>query len=317
MINIWPKQKLTLKDIFKIKKITIQDIEGLFETIYPNVHCVLMPSARSGILSILQLIKSSRNDHVYVSPYSSHCVLNSISFISTPTPILSNKALVSIANHQWGFITKMPKYKNIIEDSVDSLIPSSSNLFPNDANFEILSLSKIFGTFGGGLIICQSKKHSKALREIRDCRNLLYRGHFINKILSDKFEKSNYAWNCLEPLNGYLPQVLLNNIFVKINDFSAIIKDRKMKINLLKESSFPLAKKLPEGRLISCWPYPIKNKKVFAESSSFQLLHCIEIVNEKKTKLVKVLVIPLHQDINKNKIKKIIKDHVLFKKNQK
>ena len=52
-------------------------------------------------------------------PYASHCVINTVSRLTTPVTYEAN-ATKQICYHQWG-ITSFNEKKPIIEDSVDSL----------------------------------------------------------------------------------------------------------------------------------------------------------------------------------------------------
>ena len=317
MNELWPKTRLDYNDVFRFKRITINEIEDVFQSIYPNVNVVLMPSARSGITSILELMGASRNDHVFIPPYASHCVLNAISYLATPSPFLNNQAFANLICHQWGFVSICKKLNNIIEDSVDSLIVSAVNLFPNDGRFELLSLSKILGCFGGGLIICQKKTDSDILKKIRDSRKVLFKKHFYNKLLSNFSDEKKYSWNNLEPLNGYIPKILLNNIYKNISNLSKIIDDRKKKINLLKKNQLPIIQKLPEGRLVNCWPYPYEGNEIFFKKSGLQNLHFVNSSKVNEHKLTKAIIIPLHKDFSEIQLNKVIKYHVLYQASKK
>ena len=104
------------------------------------------PSARAGLSAILSL-HFSRNDHVWIPPYASHCVISSIGLVATPSPKMSPEIKVTLIPHQWGYAHK-PKLRGlVIEDLVDTLITPKGSVFPNDGRYELLSLPKIFWLF--------------------------------------------------------------------------------------------------------------------------------------------------------------------------
>lgn len=297
--SIWPKPELSFKDfIFKFN-ISSSTIEEYFVSLYPNSNAVLMPSARSSISAILDLLSLSREDYVWVPPYASHCVLNAISFLATPNPVRSPENKVSLVFHQWGFIHLRQEKGVLIEDSVDSLIPKGGVIFPNDGRFELFSLPKIFSTIMGGIILCQDKKDASELRRIRSRRQELKTIHAIAKLFSQKSNTASIFWENAEALNGNIPYWALNNIFRKITKFDQIIIDRKEKIQTLISQETPIAKTLPLNRLISCWPLPATG---VADSSYIRHISSDDF----EANQTKVLPIPLHNNISINEIRKLV-----------
>ena len=110
---------------------------------------------------------------------------------------------------------------------------------------------------------------------------------------------------------------MLNNIYNNVSKLEQIIKDREIKINLLKKFKLPLVSKLPIGRLINCWPYPYSGNEDFFKNSGCKLLHFNNTNREKKIDSTKVIAIPLHKDISKDQINIIIKKHISNQKSKK
>lgn len=297
--SIWPKPKLSFKDLVSKKSINISIIEEYFMSLYPNTNAVLMPSARSGISAILDLLGFSRKDYVWVPPYASHCVLNAVSFRATPNPTWGDLNKASIIFHQWGFINTNIQTGVLIEDSVDSLIPPGGSVFPNNGRFELLSLPKIFSTVIGGVILCQEVSDAVKLREIRNRRRNLGNIHASVKLLSLRSITASIFWENSEHLNGFSPYWALNDIFRKIKTIDQIVIDRERKIKDLLNDKVSIVKLLPLGRLISCWPIP-NNDKI----DQVYIRHISD--DAENPSQIKVLPIPLHMDFTLTEVQRLV-----------
>lgn len=299
--EIWPKPKLTSSDMLAINVPKIETIENFFQDLYANTHAVLMPSGRSSINLILQYLNISRQDLIYTPPYSSHCVLNAIGYTGTPTTKLSRDIQAAICFHQWGYTHKINTSAVIIEDSVDSLITSSNGLFPNDGKFEIISLSKVFSSISGGLILCQKITDAQKLRKLRNLRKNFKLTHFMMRIMGLINSNAYSYWNVTEPLNGYIPRILRVNIWNQLMNMDTLISDRRSKIKLLENSSFKLLIPISKYRLPACWMVQ-ENKIPKNTPFSLDMIRHISISNDTK-KMIRVLPIPLHQGIKIDQIK--------------
>ena len=302
-MEIWPKPHLSFKRSWNSQKIRVETVEEYFQQLYPNAYPVLMPSGRAAIHVILQYVGCSRLDLVKVPPLSSHCVINSVGFLSNPTQQTSSFVRAEILHHQWGFMTKPTTSSSIIiEDSIDSLIPPNGNIFPNDGRFEIMSISKIFGSLVGGVILCQSRKDAETLRNYREqinCQNLL---HFMLRVLGTRFAPFYEHWALTEPKNRWIPRIAIFDIWEKITEIEHIIEDRKDKIQWLRRQKTPLARKLPTNRYPSCWPVPwqkLKNTK----TNHSQMMRRIPRT-EQDIKLKCVFPIPLHFKVRTSELEK-------------
>jgi putative PLP-dependent aminotransferase (TIGR04422 family) len=299
--QVWPVSSFKLVDFLKPKVIfaksnLVNKIEGFFRDLYPGIDVVLMPSGRSCLLAVIQYLELRRNDHIFIPPYSSHCVINALGYAATPSPTVSEKIKAELVFHQWGFVQKSNVKGIIIEDSVDSLIPKGGALFPNDGRFEILSLSKIFGCLTGGIILCQHTEDAEKIRQLRDARPKLGMLHFWRRISGQKSPQSYNCWNAVEPTNGDLLRAALADIWSHISFYDAIVEDRRKKINYLKSVLPHPAVSLPEGRLVTCWPISIKNKPSWLNLPDHIIRH---LQNPSKSyEFLKVYPLPIHQGMN-------------------
>ncbi len=300
--QLWPEPQFSLTDLMRGSVPSTTEIEKFFEDIYPNTYAVLMPSGRSCISLILQYLEIKRPDLVYIPPYSSHCVINAVGYVGTPSPELKDTMKAAICFHQWGYTHKLKTLSPIIEDSVDSLITSAEALFPNDGRFELLSLSKIYSSISGGLILCQNQKDAQKLRKFRNERQTYKFTHFFIRIMGQNFSNAYEYWNTVEPLNGYIPYALRANIWKRLAMMDQIIKDRRSKIRFLEQASVPKVLQLSENRLPICWAVAERNlPKSFAiPNNSFRQLR----EKTDTTKLISVYPLPLHEGVSQEEIKK-------------
>jgi len=292
--DIWPKPKMNLSDLFSVVSLS-KYIEEFFEHRYHGAYAVFMPSGRSAITLILQHLGISRRDHVWIPPYSSHCVVNAVGYVGTPSPQKNDSNTVGICFHQWGFVKKLSHNSPIIEDSVVSLITSVGGLFPNDGRFEILSLSKIFASICGGLILCQRAKDAKALRDLRVTRKDLGCSHFLMRLLGQISSKAYSYWSAVEPLNGRTTAGLEANVWRKIGTIDQIIEDRQIKIALLMDSSLKSVEQPSPARLPICWPVDISDTPFGIEQNPSTVRHMLMSGYSQNPR--KVYPIPIHQDV--------------------
>ncbi len=304
-LKIWPKPQIFLSDFLSGMPKLYENIEGFFNDLYPNAHSVLTPSGRSALTMIIRHLGMTRRDHVLIPPYSSHCVINSIGYVSTPTPMESPNIKSSLVFHQWGYPQMSKTDHLVIEDSVDSLIPKGGSLFPNDGLFEILSLPKIFGCLIGGIILCQNADDAEALKKIRDnTQSDLGISHFFLRVLGQSRPKLYDYWNTVEPQNGRIPSSALKNIWRRLMMMDALISDRIKKIKLLESSKLKPVSPMPDGRYPACWPIATNQPSV--EKSLPK-----DIIRHFPTPkgLQQVYPLPLHNQISVNAINIWLSQH--------
>lgn len=295
LFSIWPQVSFLKSSFFTSFRKRSRDIESVFNDFYPNSFSVLFPSARAGLSAILAS-HFSRSNYVWIPPFSSHCVISSIGMFSTPTPVMNKDVDATLIYHQWGYVHK-PKTKGlIIEDSVDTLIEPNGLLFPNDGRYELLSLPKIFGSMFGGIVLCQNSKDAENLRDIRDSRHSLGWHHIINKIMSKHSQACLKNWNYTEPANGFLPSVVLQDIYLKISKLELLVEKRKQKLSLFESKNYKDKFHFNDKRLPTCLPL----EDIKFKSLDFHLKHYSK-QNDYQT-LSKVLPLAIHKDISENDI---------------
>jgi putative PLP-dependent aminotransferase (TIGR04422 family) len=262
-------------------------------------HPVLYSSARAAITSALSELDLSRIDKVGLFPYASHCVLDSVSRIASPS-CYSDSNSENIIYHQWGYIYNNPAICSKIEDAVDTLVCPGTDLFPMNGSFEIWSFPKIVGTTGGGVLWCRSVTIANKLRHIRDQKphsDLLW----LMRILGLKSYFIYTMWQGAEAFFGKPSTFLLSEIDAALDKWSEILNDRKLKLDLAWKHA-PAWLDKPSRRLPSVVPIEINRpldhsllEKELLLSTTYR--HFIRVLSTGCHEPVKVIPVPIHQGI--------------------
>lgn len=262
-------------------------------------HPVLCSSGRSAI--VLALIGSglSRADSVHVFPYASHCVLDAVSRIATPSAgSATAQARVRILFHQWGYVQRHEVQADDIEDCADTLAVPGCKLFPRGGAFEIWSLPKILGTMGGGVLWCKSPEVADRIRYVRDAR----RGATMQwalRLLGRKSPILHAWWQGGEGVCGRGSRLQTGEIVAALGEWPAIVADRQQKVEL----AWPIAPSWlsrSAERLPCAVPALADVGHGFVEEFGLAAgMRTMEKVEENGMRtLVKLLPIPIHQDVS-------------------
>ncbi len=304
---IWPEAKFSSLSFFK--KTHSDTVEAELKTLYPNVFPVLFSSARAGLVNLLIFLKANKLTNVWTPLYSSHCVLESISRIGFPCSDILN-AQISVVYHQWGYKQEYSSQNQIIiEDSADSFFLPGDIIFPNDGNFQLVSLPKSLGCYGGGILLCKSEEDAQMIRKIRNTKiNNTYL-HFLLKLLGRHNKQLYFYWDSFESALGYPPNLLCTDVLNKMEKIDLFVKQIKDNIRTFKaEGIYSEENTLPD-RLPCAIPFQnfqnltntvgnsIKEYRMFNTSYCYNNTH-----------FEKVLPIPIHKDINKLFIEQFLRN---------
>jgi putative PLP-dependent aminotransferase (TIGR04422 family) len=196
---LWPRPE-RLRSAHFGSRATPSDVERVWDESFPCSRSVAFSSARAALNAALGVMGLGRGDCVHAPLYSSHCVLESIARVATPTPDAIGAYAVSaqLLVHQWGFVhtSNCTPARGIIEDSVDTLFVPGTPLFASGGRFVLISFPKIVGSFGGGLICCNSDADLEAMRERRALRE-----HTVEAQFRARLAAADDAWQ-LETWSG-------------------------------------------------------------------------------------------------------------------
>ena len=120
---IWPRTQIS-----EASSNGYKFVEEFFDRYYAPFKTLYFCRGRVAITAILDAIGASRNDLVFIQPFSSYCVQSAVSRVATPLTIHPEESKYQIVYHNFGkkSIADKTLFKNVvIEDSVDSLITSN------------------------------------------------------------------------------------------------------------------------------------------------------------------------------------------------
>lgn len=289
--NFLKKRKLTKN---KIKnKLLIKKIENFFFKKY-GYSVVLLPSARSCLSIIIDYFKISRSEEVIYNKFSSSCIIKTISHYSNPTLVSSRDTSMIVVDNKWGIKKLVKKNKSIIiEDSADTIHLKKKAFFFNNSDIEIISLPKIIGSIGGGLIV------TKNINLLKFCKKKQFLNRKKGLIQTALKFKRDFMWENNEITNTYCDEYLLNDIFKNLKNFEINKKIILERLDFLKNHFKLKTSNLNIGPVV---PIKIKNKN--------KIINNVMIRNynfEKKLpyKFSKAYLIPLHFKISNDMFQRI------------
>lgn len=295
---LWPKGNVRRALVSAPRLASVSVIEKQLKRMFPTGHPVLCSSGRAAL--VLALIESgvSRSDLVGVYPYASHCVLDAISRIATPlSGPTATTAPLRVVYHQWGYVQEIDLPQNSIEDCVDTLCIPGTNLFPGGGRFEVWSLPKILGTTSGGVLWCRDEETANTIRCLRDNR---VGGVFqwLLRLLATKSHKAYLFWQSAECELGQVSCFQTGEILVAVQKWDDYVTNRRAnldKVWLLAAEWLPR----PSNRLPPVVPIysdqPETTIRELGISSGYRMIEKLE--HDDSRRLVKVLPVPIHQDV--------------------
>ena len=295
---------------------------------YNNIYQYVYPCARNCITQFLKDKNYSRNDYIVVQEYIGYCVLSAINKIATAVPFklinnLNYNHIKSILIYnQWGWERSQDKinelkskFKNIILDRVDTLIDynDNENHYLN-VDCEIFSLNKTLGIGGGGLLWVKDK-----YRDFPD-NNVSIQEKKIMEYLDD-INYDNF---------GFIDHLIKNNCTSYSKKFKKTLKNIDINLLVLKEiesrkknlkimidnfeDSLPLwmINNYENDKIYpGIFPLRLKDKSkynfiIYKMKSIFNINSQIYNFNFSDNYLdyiwEKVIPIPLHSDVNPDKL---------------
>jgi putative PLP-dependent aminotransferase (TIGR04422 family) len=287
---IWPKMQVSFASFFG--SCLVKKLEDKLHLMFPSGHPVLCSSGRVAIFIALKESGLNRYNYVKLFPYASHCVVNSVARIATPVPFDFEIFHKEIIYHQWGYPANS-KNTPLIEDCVDCLYEKQTKLFSLGSSFEVWSFPKILGTSSGGVLWCKNKKVAISIREKMNHKKNI-RLSWILRLLSNYFPEVYPYWEGTEIGYKGLSRFQRNEIFCKLNTWDELVLDRKQKLKMF--SSSHLFNKIDfKGRLPNVIPLETKMNEEELIKLGFSSGFRHFLIGKR---LVKVLPIPIHQDIS-------------------
>jgi putative PLP-dependent aminotransferase (TIGR04422 family) len=295
---IWPDAQFSGLSFFK--KASPDIVEAEFKKLFPNIYPVLFSSARSGLVNLLLFLKANKLTDIWTPHYASHCVLEAISRVGFPTSQNLN-AQIAIVYHQWGYKQNYNTQSQIIiEDSADSFFLPGNIVFPNEGNFQLASLPKSLGCYGGGILFCKSEEDAKLIREIRDSKVKNANLHFLLKLLGKYNKQLYYYWDSYESALGFPPSSLCADILKRLDNIYSYISQIKYNIQIYKSAGIHTMDDVLPDRLPCA--IPLQNFLNYSNTvgsliKEYRMFNTTYSYNN--SFFEKVLPVPVHKDVNK------------------
>jgi putative PLP-dependent aminotransferase (TIGR04422 family) len=296
---LWPEPKVSRAITSLHRSVPVSIIEGLLREMFPTGFPVICSSGRASLALSLKYIRTGRSDLVGVFPYASHCVLDAVS--RTATPLSGPTAIdapLRLVYHQWGFVQDTSLPQNSIEDCVDTLCVPGTALFPGGGCFEIWSLPKILGTSSGGVLWCRDQKTADTIKIARDNRGGGVLPWAI-RLIGMRNSQANLYWQGAEPALGCMSRLQTGEIIEAINNWDSIVTDRLKKLDLVWKHAIDSLVK-PCKRLPPVIPVlsnlPEQEVLEMGISAGYRMFE--QIKPDGVRCLVKVIPIPIHQDVS-------------------
>jgi len=234
---LWPEPRSpVISDLFG-HEVSSDTIESLLRNEYPGTDPVLFSSARAGMTAVLIQLGLVRPDLVWVPGFSSHCVLEAIAHVATPSQSASETLSAALIYHQWGFVGQ-PDFQDgtlLIEDAVDHLLCPGHSPFAAGGLFLLWSLPKVLGTSGGGVVFCRNANDANALRRIRQERPSS-RIQACLRLMSKNSSTASLYWNGAEAMQGELVPPFRRQVFRSLQKIHELAESRKELLRTLSPS---------------------------------------------------------------------------------
>ena len=214
-----------------------REIETFFEDKF-NCDAILTPSGRTAIAMVIRFKQINRSHSVYITKWSSHCMFNTIgAFTNTTVDFVGTPDMIVI-NHKWGQpVLLKNEYRDsvLIEDSVDSIFLTPEALFPNNADFEIISLPKIIGSYSGGIIFSKDKNFTEYVRNLQKENLGLAKHQSRLKCIPPQDIKNFETWLYHEAWNTSHDANSLTNILNKLSFYEDNKRIITQRLELLQD----------------------------------------------------------------------------------
>jgi len=293
----WPSGSLQVPpryltdDSASRKKIT-QELESFFSKKF-GYPCILLPSGRSAISLSMMALKIDRHHIVFAPQYSSYCVWNILGRFSNPSVTISKDTDLILAVHKYAEVQTLDQSiadALIIEDSCDSLIVSSDNMFPLGGAYEVFSLPKIMGTYAGGVLACRNVEYENKAREIIKSSIQIHdsQGYLRWQFSLDQSDSYN-LWEANEFQNFYLDLTALNQIYDNLEALDLNQKVIESRFHCLAEEHSELSLQIPAGRLPSVLAFSRTFEKTDLMQRMIDIKQCLH-----SPSFANHVILPLH-----------------------
>lgn len=311
---LWPAAKpLRCDDWISWHSSTASRVEETIAALYPGTYPVLFSSARAGLTAVLLELQLGRPSLCWAPAYSSHCVLEAIAHVCTPTPVVTDDLSAALVVHQWG-VVHAPDFSpavRLIEDAVDTLFLPNASVFSTNSQFVLWSPPKVLATQGGGVVFCRRPEAAVRLRATRDMRGTAWIQAWLRARATRSVRASLY-WNGAEAMQGHLPNPHRHQLFCQLNRLESLAHERLAVLQAICPSVAQVAKQL--GRVPSNLPVriPLHAGQGFAAPPTLMagLRNFNRLRSWPLADWQRVVVLPVHMDMTVDTLRHTISSFI-------
>ena len=299
------------KNKIKPSSIKIKKIENFFKKKYRSKYALLFPSGRAAINSILKYHQIDRSKITNVPLWTSSCLLHALTSI-TNVSVKNKNTHCKIIVHKWGntfkLKEKIKKNQLLIDDSADCFPNKKFRPFENNSNFEILSLPKLIGSFGGGIILTNKKKfYTNSKKNPKKKYNFFAKKQSKRKFISSFINKDNLDWRYYESFNISMDFNSVENIYQCLPNYDLNKNIILRRTKLVKRHFKNILN--DEKRIGPCLIFNLKKYNKFKKLLEIKNFDFSQIAF--KEEYDKCLILPIHFGIPEKvfslKLKKLLK----------
>jgi len=283
--DVWPKKR---KISLKLTLSTAEEIESTLQGIFTGGYPVVLSSGRLAITCALKT--SFVGKTVGLFPYASQCVVSSVIQAGlVPITPLKNFSF-DISYNQWGRYNDVLVSPPLIEDSVDSFYPTNAKILRTGAQYEVWSLSKIFGLNYGAVLWCKHKIDADKIRSFRNSNRLRLRAFRSLVRTAKKFNIKIYSkWEELEYQNLELLPFEYGTIFEIVNNWQKFYQLRLLEYySALRDLGLDFTNNSLEAEGVI--PVVIELPENYTKKSNLDIIQLHKFSNSKS--LLKIRIFP-------------------------
>lgn len=233
VVTFWPSTAVSTTLAHCLRSRPEPHPERTLSEMWPSGSPVLLSSGRVGLIWALRLIGLSRADTVRLFPFASHCVIEAVGRVATPSgPDYGDSATVHY--HQWGYSRQLAApCGEIVEDSVDSLYVPGTQLFYSGGRFEVWSLSKTLGTMGGGVLWCRDQRDAERVKELLGRPSSHPNVRWLLRAISNSGRTSmvSESWAAAESASDGGPSsLLISEVQSRLRAWAELVEARKLRL---------------------------------------------------------------------------------------
>lgn len=261
-VGLWPgaSRRSVLRSM--LRRYPRTELETVFQQTWPSGTPILLSSGRAALALALRACGLSRPDVVRLFPYASHCVIESVGRVATPSAPAYRHYDAAIHYHQWGYERQAVNVD--VEDSVDSLYLPGAPLFASSGRFEVWSISKILGSSGGGVLWCRypedAARAQQILHSLDSQEGVLWALRAAG--LFTKSKAIQGLWSAKESLGGRPTQYLVSEIAQRFSKWTEIVSNRRARLDTISNRGLAIVE-FPSGvgRLPSSLPLTLSPER--------------------------------------------------------